>query len=74
MMDKLNESRQLKDSFFKHDVGKESSPLLFKPSNIYKEKIDDIKKNKVIKIKDLCDMYPNDADLGREIRILIKKY
>ena len=72
MTDKLNELRQVKDSVFKHDVSKESSPLLFKPSNIHKEKMDDIRKNRVIEIQELCKMYPNDADLGSEMRILIK--
>ena len=72
MMEKLNEFKQEKDSMFDHDVSKKSSPLLFKPSSIHKEKIDNIRKNKVIEIKKLCDMYPNDADLGSELRILIK--
>lgn len=72
MTDKLNELRQVKDSVFNHDFSKESSPLLFKPSNIHKEKMNDIRKNRVIEIKELCKMYPNDADLGREMRILIK--
>lgn len=72
MMEKLNELRQVNDSVFNHDVSKKSSPLLFKPSSIHKEKIDNIRKNKVIEIKELCKMYPNDADLGSEIRILIK--
>lgn len=72
MMEKLNELRQTKDSVFNHDVSKESPPLLFKTSYIHKEKIDDIRKNKVVQIKKLCDMYPNDADLGRELRVLIK--
>tara|TARA_B100001094_G_scaffold333118_1_gene408728 strand:+ start:2274 stop:2591 length:318 start_codon:yes stop_codon:yes gene_type:complete len=68
MTEKLNKLRQVKDSVFKHDVSKESSPLLFKPSYIHKEKIDNIIKNKVIEMKELCEMYPNDADLGKEIR------
>ena len=72
MMEKLNELKQEKDSMFDHDVSKKSSPLLFKPSSIHKEKIDNIRKNKVIEIKELCKMYPNNADLGSEIRILIK--
>jgi len=29
-------------------------------------------KKNVISIEELCKMYPNDADLGREVRILIK--
>ncbi len=29
-------------------------------------------KKDVISIEELCNMYPNDADLGSEIRILIK--
>jgi len=29
-------------------------------------------KKDIISIKELCKMYPNDADLGREVRILIK--
>lgn len=72
MMEKLNELRQVKDSVFKHDVRKESSPLLVRQSNIHKDKMDKIMKNKVTEIEELCKMHPNDADLGGEIRILIK--
>jgi len=72
MTDKLNELRQVKDGVFKHDVRKESSPLLVRQSNIHKDKMDKIMKNKVTEIEELCKMYPNDADLGSEMRILIK--
>ena len=38
--------------------------------SVYKHDVNKEKEN--VTISDLCDMYPNDADLGREIRILIK--
>ena len=72
MMEKLNELKQEKDSMFDHDVSKESSPLVVRPSLIWKttRQPERIVNNR--SIKKLCDMYPNDADLGRELRILIK--
>ena len=39
--------------------------------SVYKHEPND--KGKKSTINELCNMYPNDADLGREVRILINK-